>query len=181
MRDEQLITGKRRAAPRRAPVWQGLALAALALAMAPVAAVTVHAWTDADGVRHFSDQPPPDDAHPADVFDIAVSAPLDAAEDYYSIANQWARLRAEREAADARALERQRARAEARAAAAPPQPVYEDSGRAVILPFGAGWPHGHRPRGHQHRPFPVDRKAYLDARRRSDFLPAEAPTWPRER
>ena len=114
-------------------------------------------------------------------FDIAVSTPTDAADDYYSIANQWARLRAEREAADARALERERARAEAHAAALPPQPIYEDGGRAVVLPFGTGFPYGHWPRRHHRRPFPIDRKAYLDARRHTDFLPGEAPAWPRER
>ncbi len=36
-----------------------LALALLALAAAPLAAQQVYTWTDANGVKHFSDAPPP--------------------------------------------------------------------------------------------------------------------------
>ncbi|MEX2482608.1 MAG: DUF4124 domain-containing protein [Gammaproteobacteria bacterium] len=153
-----------------------------AFAFAAAEAVTVHTWVDADGVTHFSDQAPATEM-PAEVFDIAVTQPTDAAADYYSIANQWARLRAERDAADARALVRQRLRTEAAAAAAPPAVEVIREG-AVVGPFGFGGYGGFRSPHHRHgrrAPFPVDRKGYLDSRRGVDFIPAPVPAWPRQR
>ena len=87
-------------------------VAALALlAAAESAAVTVHTWVDAAGVRHYADQPPAA-ASDVEAFEIVDSAPLaDAAADYYSVTNQWARVRAEREAAQARRAEIAAARA----------------------------------------------------------------------
>lgn len=160
------------------------AIAAFCWAIGPgvAYAVTVHTWVDAEGTTHFSDQAPAADTA-SEVFDIATSEPVDAAEDYYSISNQWARLRAERDASDARALERQRLRAEAAAAAAPPPVPEVIREGAIIGPYGFGgggygYPqHPHR----RHRQFPIDRDAYLDSRRRTDFIPIPAPDWPRQR
>ena len=150
---------------------------------AAAAAVTVHTWVDADGITHFSDQAPASDTV-SEVFDIATTEPVDAAEDYYSISNQWARLRAERDASDARALERDRLRAEAAAAAAPPPAPEVIREGAIIGPYGfggiGGFGHPRQPRG-RHRQFPIDRDAYLDSRRRTDFIPIPAPEWPRQR
>ena len=93
---------------RSALVACATALAALAFgATAPAA--TIHTWVDEDGVRHFSDVAP-DDNNDSERFDIKNVPAADPASDYYSIANQWARIRDERAAAAQRTLERERMR-----------------------------------------------------------------------
>ena len=90
----------------------------------PVAGKTIHQWVDADGVTHFSDSPPStavDDVKTLELADNLSSADNPAA-DYYSITNQWQRLRDERDRNAELRLERQRLRAEERAAAVEPQP-----------------------------------------------------------
>ncbi|MEQ8230319.1 MAG: DUF4124 domain-containing protein [Gammaproteobacteria bacterium] len=174
-----------------------------------VDAVTVHTWVDDDGVRHYADAPPAAEgtAVPAEQFEIETAPAADAAADYYSIANQWERLRAEREAQAARELERERMRRESalaeQAIEQQAAPAYD--GPTAIVPWGVGAPafggwggsgwnpggYGHgRPghrgdyggRGrHERRPFPIDRDAYVGQKRRQDFLPAPTPRWPRER
>ena len=75
---------------------------------APVGAVTVHTWVDEQGVTHFADAPP-GGAQPSNEVEVDEGPTKGRAEDdYYSIVNQWQRLRAEREAQDALALERDR-------------------------------------------------------------------------
>lgn len=145
-------------------------------AMAPAApAVTVHTWVDADGVRHFADAPPAGAAASnASAFTLDVGeglAPGDA--DYYSISNQWQRLRAEREAQNAMDLEQRRI--DAAQAEPAPAPLAEDVPRSVFYPsyyglpprFGPLYPH---PAGERGPPSP-----------RNAFVNTPPPVWPRER
>jgi len=180
----------------------GRALAHLLLAAAwPLAAgaVTIHTWVDEAGVRHYADAPPAASSEDSQAFEIETGPAADAEADYYSIANQWERLRAEREADEAQRLERERLRRErALAAQAREQrdAAADDAVRGVapwgVVPYGGvhrpgfgpgfnpGYGHdGRRPYGR--RPFPIDRDAYVREKRRNDFLPAPTPRWPRER
>ena len=73
-----------------------------ALAQASV----IHKWVDADGVTHYSDEPPTGDVTGLEQIDLptpAIAAHRRAS-DYYSIANQWRRMHRER-------IELERARA----------------------------------------------------------------------
>ncbi len=77
----------------------------------------VYTWVDEEGITHFSDTPPGKAANAAgDVEAMAMPAGFpdvpDAADDYYSITNQWQRLQDERESRQAMALERDRLRVE---------------------------------------------------------------------
>ncbi len=151
-----------------------VALSLLVWATASMA-VTVHTWVDADGVRHFADAPPADGA-PDSVSEITLDggdalAPSDA--DYYSISNQWERLRAEREAQNTLDLERRRIDAE-QADPAPP-PVSADVPRSVFYPNYYGLPPRFGPlypRPHHERGPPSPRNAYVNT---------PPPVWPRER
>ena len=78
-------------------------------------AITVHTWKDEHGVTHFSDSPSPAGVESEALnFDQLREKSADNSEDYYSIANQWQRLKAERDASNAR----REAKAERRAAEA---------------------------------------------------------------
>ena len=81
-------------------------------------AVTVHTWVDDDGVRHYADAPPSTaKAESAAIeLDDRRITDSDAEDDFYSINNQWARVRAERELDAEQKIERERIRAEERAA-----------------------------------------------------------------
>jgi hypothetical protein len=83
-------------------------------------AATIHKWVDDDGVTHFSDAPPAPGTVGATTVELSNDYPLlpDANADYYSIANQWNRMRQEREAKDQLSLEKARIQAEQRAAVA---------------------------------------------------------------
>ena len=139
------------------------------------AAVTVHTWVDADGVRHFADAPPAGAAHDS-ASEItldggAAQAPGDS--DYYSITNQWQRLRAEREAQSAMDLERRRIDAEQADPA--PLAVTEDVPRSVFYPNYYGLPPHvgpHSPQPYEERGPPSPRNAYVNK---------PPPVWPRER
>ena len=67
-------------------------------------AVTVHTWKDANGVTHFSDAPAPDgvNGNTLKYDDLSTDESTVPQDDFYSIANQWQRLKAERDAAHAR-------------------------------------------------------------------------------
>ena len=158
-------------------------------------AVTIHTWVDEAGVRHYADAPPAAASDDSQAFEIETAPAADAESDYYSIANQWERLRAEREVEEAQRLERERLRREsalAEQAREQRDAVDDDVVRGVapwgVVPYGGvyrpgfnpGYGHdGRRPYGR--RSFPIDRDAYVREKRRNDFLPAPTPRWPRER
>ena len=66
-------------------------------------AVTVHKWKDANGVTHFSDEPAPQDMVSETLeYEGLANRESKSEDDFYSIANQWQRLKAERDATLAR-------------------------------------------------------------------------------
>ena len=149
----------------------------LSLVATASAAVTVHTWVDADGVRHFADAPPSGDANASTnaseiTLDVGSSlAPGDA--DYYSISNQWQRLRAEREAQAAMDLENRRIDA-AQSEPSPPA-VAEDMPRSVFYPSYYSLP----PRVGPFYPMPSGERGPPSPRNAHVNTPP--PVWPRER
>lgn len=77
----------------------------------------VYRWVDEDGITHFSDTPPAaQNTAQGGVESIALQENLPAAVnpagDYYSIVNQWKRMREERNEREKLALEKERLRLE---------------------------------------------------------------------
>ena len=129
----------------------GFFIAALLLCNNGALATTIHRWVDAAGLTHFSDAPPPAGVvEQRSEFEILDDYPATVApqDDYYSIANQWARLSAERNEKRRMALEEARLRASSSAPvprpAANPEPRY-----APIYPI---FPRGFRGAGYRHHP-----------------------------
>lgn len=74
---------------------------------ASIEAEVVHKWVDADGVTHYSDEPPPATVTGLEQIELPATPPRAADENadrYYSISSQWQRMRRER-------IELERARA----------------------------------------------------------------------
>ena len=141
---------------------------------ATAAAVIVHTWVDADGVRHFADAPPADNQASSEMKIDDAPPGVDVDTDYYSIVHQWQRLRAEREAQAALDLERERVDAQRRAADQPPplvesRPVtnYPHYYGYPLPPYGLPYP---LPSGENGPPSP--RNAHVNT---------PPPVWPRER
>lgn len=86
-----------------------LSISAVLVLSAQASAVTIHTWKDAAGVTHFSDEPSPvgTDSAVLELGDIAKPTRGEN-EDFYSIANQWKRLKAERDQSALRRLEKQK-------------------------------------------------------------------------
>ena len=86
-----------------------LSISALLVVSAQAHAVTVHTWKDKAGVTHFSDEPGPQGttSHQLELGEVNEPA-VNAGEDFYSIANQWKRLKAERDIAKTQRLEKQK-------------------------------------------------------------------------
>lgn len=116
----------------------------LSTASVPVFAEIVHKWVDAQGVTHYSDQQPEDLS--SSVKQIAVSNIYSTSsrvhnqeEDYYSVTNQWARMRAERIERKQLQLEKKKQQAEQLVT---PQVVYinqeEERPRSVYYPAYLG-------------------------------------------
>jgi Domain of unknown function (DUF4124) len=132
-------------------------------------ATVIHRWVDDDGVTHFSDAPPTGgDADVATIeLDDDFSTVADANADYYSIANQWKRMREERDAKDRLNLEKARIRVDESAAAVYTEPspgdeTYYGGYPLYGLPYGSGYGHSRRPRAthRDERPKPADRRRY---------------------
>lgn len=151
----------------------------LTVTVLPAMAVTVHTWVDADGLRHFADAPPAT-APPASLAEIEIAGartPPGPDDDRYSIMNQWQRMREERDADEARALERKRLRLAARnqpSSTADRQPESNDS---WFYPGYAFPPYAYPrpPGGHRHPP------VVAAPRNRNTFVPLPVPVWPRQR
>ena len=78
---------------------------------APIDAAVVHKWVDADGVTHYSDEPPAPTTE-FERIDLPAAPPRAAVgdDDYYSIANQWQRMHRERIELERTRVERPRAK-----------------------------------------------------------------------
>ncbi len=121
----------------------------------PAQAEIVHKWVDADGVTHYSDEPPAADAAEAISIEVPASASRAnrAQNDYYSIANQWQRMHRERLERDKIALEKARVRAarEESEREARTETRYVVENRRYAYPW---YGYGHRP----HKPVVIPRK-----------------------
>ncbi|MDH3446645.1 MAG: DUF4124 domain-containing protein [Gammaproteobacteria bacterium] len=123
------------------------------------AAAVIHKWVDADGVTHYSDEAPATAEIPVTEIDVppAQAASGDATEGYYSITNQWERMRRERIEREKLALEK--ARFEAERQASSPTVVYVNepetsrsvSGLPVYLRQAARHHRMHHKFGHRYR------------------------------
>jgi hypothetical protein len=134
----------------------------LLVALQPAVADPVYSWVDASGITHFSQMPPPQGTEQAMQLELPryPAAPLPD-DDYYSVANQAARMefrRLEREKLEA---QRRLAEAEARRARAEAQAASESARQqppAVSYPYlpwqpARAWrPHRHHPHRH-HRDY----------------------------
>ncbi len=127
--------------PRKPNHWIFLLLCSI---FNPAEATTIHSWVDDDGVTHFSDAPPVGEIDGATTVEIDDNYPpqRDAQAEYYSIANQWNRMREEREAKNKLSLEKARIQAEKSAALAYTQPPVAQTGYRDYFPI-YGFP-GHR-------------------------------------
>ncbi len=121
----------------------------LAVAIMPVHAEVVHKWVDAQGVTHYSDQLPKDNANATKQLAISnvYSKPsrVDYREDYHSVTNQWARMREERIERKQLQLDQQLEKNKQKAAqqVVSPQVVYinqaeEDRSRSIYYPAYLG-------------------------------------------
>jgi len=106
-------------------------------------AATGHRWVNRDGVTYFSDTAPADAATDAIKFEIKTHspAPVNAETNYYSIANQWKRLREEHAAKTELILEKARIRTQQTAASAttrsvPAAPEYSPRPPGNALAYG---------------------------------------------
>jgi len=94
---------------RRLIILLGSVIGAVSATAAPAA--EVHKWTDADGLVHYSDTPPPASATPVSRIDLEAADPVAKSHGYYSITNQWARMH--RESLEREKLRLEQARVEA--------------------------------------------------------------------
>lgn len=94
-----------------------IAVIVLAFASTPAFAGVIHKWVDDKGITHYSDSAPPDDNSQSTQIELPEVQPTDGKteENYYSIANQWARMHQER-------LEREKLRVQAEQARAQQKP-----------------------------------------------------------
>lgn len=128
-------------------------LLALLLFALPLAASTgaVNKWVDADGVTHYSDKAP--DAEATEVTSVEVtvsySEPVNAEDDYYSIANQWKRIHAERQATAKIKLEKALVEANSK-----PDVVYVDNYERQVIVNPVFWLPRHRKRVRRYHPRP---------------------------
>ena len=164
-----------KATARRSLRWLLPLTCALSLGVVTASqAVTVHTWLDGDGVRHFADAPPTEQV-PSSEITVADGPPLAGADsDYYSIDNQWQRLRAEREAQAAMELERERVDAARRnhPSASPPA---DEQAHPRVYPsyYGLSPFYG--------SPYPMTSDERGPPSPRNAFVNTPPPVWPRER
>lgn len=111
-------------------------------------ATSILSWIDADGITHFSDSPPAIPVDGVTVIEMNDDYPPlpDAQGDYYSIANQWNRMREERDAKNKLNLEKARIRAEQSVALANAQRPSEQQNYGNHYPI-YGFPRHHLNRG----------------------------------
>lgn len=105
-------------------------------APAAASAATVYTWTDAQGVRHFSQYPPADSAQPSETLTLESPAPTPASADRLQNIRDVAR-----DLEDARLRrEEQRAKPAPPPASVPP-PVEQNEPPYLVVPYPA-YPYG---------------------------------------
>jgi len=78
----------------------------------------IYTWTDAAGITHYSETPPPDHFLQARPIELPELPPVMPPDDYYSVINQLNRMQTQRLENEKLIAERKRAEAEARQAIA---------------------------------------------------------------
>lgn len=126
-----------------------LGLALICGGLSPAGATAVHKWVDADGVTHYSDAPP--DSIETTLIELPAPTLIStagedgrAADDYYSITNQWQRMNQERLERERLNLEREKIRAARQTPAPAPAAVADDEVRYVPVYAGFRFPRHHR-------------------------------------
>ena len=113
----------------------------LSVVTLPVYAGAVHKWVDEQGITHYSDQLPENISNSVKQIDVSNtyrnSDSSDYQKDYYSVTNQWARMREER--LERKQLQLEKAKQKAAQQPLVPQVVYinqaeEDRSRSVYYP-----------------------------------------------
>ena len=100
---------------------------------------TVHRWTDGDGITHFSDTIPSSAALEISTLELDDDFPpvSDRVSNYYSITNQWERMKKERDTRNELSLEKERIRVERAAALADAaQPIVEPANSRYLPIYG---------------------------------------------
>lgn len=156
-------------------------------------AATVHRWVDDQGVTHFSDAPPAEATREVKTLELSDDYPAaaDTRTNYYSIANQWERMRIEREQKTRVDLEKARIQAENAAAAAysePPAEVQEPRYYPTYFPPSTNRRRAFRPRhddfrndGYDRYPPAYDRRSVRGKPGRPDDAGGGRATTPRQR
>lgn len=112
----------------------------------------VHKWVDENGITHYSDKAPKSDIEEVTLIEIpaSYSTQSDNQNDYYSITNQWMRIREERLAMEKIKLEKAKQKASQQAAA--PQIVYlNDPGYSGPYFFPHHFPNNFKHHKFKHR------------------------------
>jgi len=98
----------------------------LSVVTLPVYASAVHKWVDEQGITHYSDQLPENISNSVKQIDVSNtyrnSDSSDYQKDYYSVTNQWARMREER--LERKQLQLEKAKLKAAQRSVEPQVVY---------------------------------------------------------
>ena len=149
---------------------------ALFLAFSQTPAGEIYTWVDASGIVHFSATPPDDAASEVAQIELPPPPPArpNAGDDFYSVVNQAARMRARRLESEALRAQRRAADAAARQARAEELAALEFARQASMQGEPRYYPlYLHNPRiGHRphwkHRPGHHDRH-YRDTGRGSYF------------
>ena len=163
--------------------FSSLAISCLAaLSMTYAAAAPIFTWVDQDGVTHFSETPPEDDAVESFRIELEQAPAAGPAQDddYFSVVNQVDRMRKSRLENEKVRTERLQAEAEARRAATANQPrssdYYYDSNRyfpaTSFLGYRPGYQPGYKP-GHRPGNKPGHRRG-----NQSSIRPGHRPVHP---
>lgn len=129
-----------------------VALVLLWLAARSIAAV-IYTWTDAAGITHYSETPPPDPSLQARPIELPEPPPvMQTPGDYYSVVNQLNRMQTRRLENEKLIAERKRAEAEARRAVAEAEAQQQEEEYQEAVPeYYPVYPlYGYRPRHGRH-------------------------------
>jgi len=111
----------------------------------------VNKWVDADGVTHYSDEAPVAGAIEVTLVEVpaSYSEPVNVEDDYYSIANQWKRIQAERLAMAKIKLAKAQLQVKSK-----PDVVYVDNYERRVIGYPGLWFPHHRKRYPRYHPRP---------------------------
>jgi hypothetical protein len=123
-----------------------ISLVLLASAEQP-SAEEIYTWTDAAGITHYSETPPPDPSLQARPIELPEPPPvMQTPDDYYSVINQLNRMQTQRLENEKLIAERKRAEAEARQAIAEAEAQQQEEYQEAVPSYYPAYPlYGYRP------------------------------------